>query len=124
LLNSLLDICHGPRLEKEHQLTLFLVFEHVDQDLSVYLERHKPSPAQVRDLMFQILCGVDFLHSHRIVHRDLKPQNILVNAEGRVKLADFGLAKTYDLDMCLTSVVSHQIFSQKIFQKNINYFLF
>lgn len=106
LLYSLLDICHGPRLEKEHQLTLFLVFEHVDQDLSVYLERHKPTPAQVRDLMFQILCGVDFLHSHRIVHRDLKPQNILVNAEGRVKLADFGLAKTYDLDMCLTSVVS------------------
>lgn len=105
LLYSLLDICHGPRLEKEHQLTLFLVFEHVDQDLAVYLERHKPSPDTVRNLMFQILCGVDFLHSHRIVHRDLKPQNILINSQGRVKLADFGLAKTYDLDMCLTSVV-------------------
>ncbi|XP_059475845.1 cyclin-dependent kinase 4 [Neocloeon triangulifer] len=102
---SLLDICHGPRLEKEHQLTLFLVFEHVDQDLSAYLERQTMTPVKVRDLMFQILCGVDFLHSHRIVHRDLKPQNILVADDGRVKLADFGLAKTYDLDMCLTSVV-------------------
>lgn len=81
------------------------MFEHVDQDLAVYLERHKPSPDTVRNLMFQILCGVDFLHSHRIVHRDLKPQNILINSQGRVKLADFGLAKTYDLDMCLTSVV-------------------
>jgi serine/threonine protein kinase len=56
--------------------------------------------------MFQILCGVDFLHTHRIVHRDLKPQNILVTSDGKVKLADFGLAKTYDFDMRLTSVVS------------------
>ncbi|XP_071438835.1 cyclin-dependent kinase 4 [Hetaerina americana] len=104
----LLDICHGQQNEKDQLLTLFLVFEHVDQDLSSYIERC-PSPGfseeQVKDLMRQVLSGVDFLHSHRIVHRDLKPQNLLVNAAGRVKLADFGLAKTYDFEMRLTSVV-------------------
>jgi hypothetical protein len=38
----LLDICHGQRLEKEQQLVLFLVFEHVDQDLATYMERCPP----------------------------------------------------------------------------------
>ena len=41
-------------------------------------------------MMFQVLRGVDFLHSHRIIHRDLKPQNLLVTREGRIKITDFG----------------------------------
>ncbi|PSN47632.1 Cyclin-dependent kinase 6 [Blattella germanica] len=105
---GLLDICHGQRLEKEKQLVLFLVFEHVEQDLANYLE-HCPPPGlsghRIKEIMHQILCGVDFLHTHRVIHRDLKPQNLLVTNTGSIKLADFGLAKTYDFEMKLTSVV-------------------
>ncbi|CAG0922815.1 unnamed protein product [Notodromas monacha] len=60
------------------------------------------------DLMFQIVCGVDFLHCNRILHRDLKPQNILVTTDGVVKIADFGMARLYAVGMVLSSVVVTQ----------------
>ena len=72
------------------------------------------APERIKDIMWQILSGVDFLHSHRIVHRDLKPQNILVSRDGHVKLADFGLARIYDFSSLLTTVVSSNDKKSKI----------
>uniref|UniRef100_A0A8C2SPR2 cyclin-dependent kinase n=1 Tax=Coturnix japonica TaxID=93934 RepID=A0A8C2SPR2_COTJA len=45
--------------------------------------------------MFQLLQGLAFCHAHRVLHRDLKPQNLLINADGAIKLADFGLARAF-----------------------------
>ncbi|XP_022224552.1 cyclin-dependent kinase 6 isoform X2 [Drosophila obscura] len=102
----LFEVCQF--LERDGQLMILLVFEHLEQDLSDLIERLPKSgmsPTTIQRLSRELLTGVDFLHSHRIIHRDLKPQNLLVSAQGRLKIADFGLAKTYDSDMKLTSVV-------------------
>lgn len=104
----LLDVCHGKSVGSDgRSMTLFLVFEHVDQDLAQYLA-DCPAPGlgpdMIKRIAFQLLQGVDFLHSHRIVHRDLKPQNVLITNAGQVKLADFGLARIYS-EQALTSVV-------------------
>lgn len=98
---------------------LYLVFEFLDLDLKKYMEalppseggRGKPLPdgtiihrpalgeAMVKKFMAQLVEGVRYCHSHRILHRDLKPQNLLIDREGNLKLADFGLARAFGVPL-------------------------
>lgn len=47
--------------------------------------------------MRQLFDGIAYCHKHRVLHRDLKPQNLLIDNEGHIKLADFGLARAFGL---------------------------
>ncbi|GAA5928140.1 hypothetical protein JCM10213_005661 [Rhodosporidiobolus nylandii] len=49
--------------------------------------------------MSQLLLGLAHLHSRRILHRDLKPQNLLIDKEGNLKIADFGLARAFGVPL-------------------------
>ena len=48
-------------------------------------------------VLYNILCALNFCQSAGIVHRDLKPANILINSDCEIKLCDFGMARTFDL---------------------------
>ncbi|CAG0914902.1 unnamed protein product [Notodromas monacha] len=96
----LVELDH-PNVVRLHEIVpaghdFYLVFEYMDMDLRKYLHNHPQglSSDVIRNLMEQLLKGLNYCHLRRIVHRDLKPQNILVSNEGCLKIADFGLART------------------------------
>ncbi|KAL5972235.1 Cyclin-dependent-like kinase 5 [Taenia solium] len=84
-------------LISESRLTI--VFEHCDQDLKKYFDacNGEIDPATVKLFMYQLLRGLQFCHANHVLHRDLKPQNLLINSNGELKLADFGLARAYGI---------------------------
>ena len=73
----------------------YFVMEHVaGVRIDWYCRDHRLGLDGRLDLFSQVCEAVQYAHDHLIVHRDLKPGNILVTAEGTVKLLDFGIAKT------------------------------
>ena len=80
---------------------LYLVFEFLDHDLKKHMDGHIATggmPAHmIKSYMYQMLQGIAFCHAHRVLHRDLKPQNLLIDRNGMLKLADFGLARAFGI---------------------------
>lgn len=73
---------------------LYIFLELVTQgSLSSLYQKYRLIDSQVRAYTRQILTGLKYLHDRNVMHRDIKCANILVDARGFIKLADFGLAK-------------------------------
>lgn len=73
---------------------MYLVMESTDGDLSCI--RNKLDHKKLSFLLFQLITGVNYLHSEGIVHRDLKPENVGVSRDGSLKILDFGLSRRMD----------------------------
>jgi len=66
-----------------------------------YIQQHSGQPltdAHFQSFIYQILCGLKYVHSANVLHRDLKPGNLLVNADCELKICDFGLARGFSVD--------------------------
>ncbi|CAD8212633.1 unnamed protein product [Paramecium octaurelia] len=81
-------------IKAENSKDLYMVFEFMETDLHKVIRANILEPIHKKYIIYQILKGLKYLHSGELIHRDLKPSNLLINSECKVKVADFGLARS------------------------------
>jgi serine/threonine-protein kinase len=82
----------------------YIVFEHVEgENLKELVVRTGRLPVRrAVELVLAVADGLAFAHEHGLVHRDVKPQNVLLSREGEVKVTDFGIARSLDVEHGVT----------------------
>lgn len=82
----------------ENDMDIYLVFPLMDHDLHKII-KWRPrllTDSIIRQISYEMLVGINYLHSANVIHRDLKPANILLDLDYHVKLADFGLSRSLE----------------------------
>jgi serine/threonine protein kinase/DNA-directed RNA polymerase specialized sigma24 family protein len=88
----------------------FLIMEYVDgADLRLMQKNCRLTPAETLALIPPICDALQYAHEQGVVHRDIKPENILLTHSGRIKIADFGLAKLAGADESYTLTGTNQV---------------
>jgi cyclin-dependent kinase 12/13 len=80
---------------------VFMVFEYLEYDLTGILETPEIRLTQdhIKSWSQQLLSGCHYMHTNKVIHRDLKASNLLVNRQGELKIADWGLARSWNSEM-------------------------
>ena len=110
-IKALLKLNH-PNIVKLYEVIkqkneLYMVFEYLDQNIYQLLkDRRRPlGEIEIRNIMFQTLQGIYYIHKIGYFHRDQKPEN-QQEFKGTIKIADFGLAKESQFKPPFTDYVS------------------
>ncbi|KAM7353822.1 cyclin-dependent kinase 1 isoform 1-T2 [Cochliomyia hominivorax] len=101
-------VCLEDVLMEENRL--YLIFEFLSMDLKKYMDSLPPEKTLdselVRSYIYQITSAILFCHRRRVLHRDLKPQNLLIDKNGIIKVADFGLGRSFGIPV---RIYTHEI---------------
>ncbi|KAL8472119.1 hypothetical protein ACS0TY_028735 [Phlomoides rotata] len=87
--------------DNKYKGSIYMVFEYMDHDLTGLADRpgHRFTVPQIKCYVKQLLTGLHYCHVNQVLHRDIKGSNLLIDNEGNLKLADFGLARSFSNDI-------------------------
>ena len=89
---SILDVMQPT--EEENFEDVYVVLDLMESDLHHIIHSVQPlSNEHIKYFLYQILCGLKYIHSANVLHRDLKPSNLLINQDCELKIGDFGMAR-------------------------------
>ena len=87
--------------KKSEENRLYLIFEFLSMDLEKYMNSLPPEKSidsdLVRSYLYQITSPILKYNRRKVLHRDLKPQNLLIDKKCIIKVADFGLGRTFGI---------------------------
>ena len=93
----ILDMIPPPKADIRHIddfRDVYIVADLMETDLHrIIYSKQKLEIEHCQYFIYQVLCGLKFIHSANVIHRDLKPSNLLVNSDCLIKICDFGLAR-------------------------------
>uniref|UniRef100_M8B2Z3 Cyclin-dependent kinase C-2 n=1 Tax=Aegilops tauschii TaxID=37682 RepID=M8B2Z3_AEGTA len=97
---QLKEIVTSPVDGNKYKGSIYMVFEYMDHDLTGLADRPgmRFTVPQIKCYMKQLLTGLHYCHVNQVLHRDIKGSNLLIDNEGNLKLADFGLARSFSSD--------------------------
>lgn len=73
---------------------IYLVFDRMETNMhDIIYSKNKLTDEHVKYFIWQLLCGIKYMHSAGVIHRDLKPSNLLLNSDCDMKICDFGLSR-------------------------------
>ena len=97
----------------EDSKKFYIIMEYCEKgELFNYIIKNKRlKESEASFLFYQIINGIEYIHSKNIVHRDIKPENILLNKDNIIKIIDFGLSNYYNENMLLSTLCGSPSYS-------------